>query len=80
MNLVLKETAAALARGADVAQVEAAGRAGLLQAGFGRVDYFEARGADDLRRLEGRFEGGNARVFAAAWLGRTRLIDNWPVG
>ena len=80
MNLVLKETAGALARGADVAQVEAAGRAALLKAGFGRVDYFEARTADDLRRLEGRFEGGQARVFAAAWLGSTRLIDNWPIG
>ena len=79
MNQVLKEIAGALARGADVAQVEAAGRAGLLQAGFERVDYFEVRSAGDLRRLEGRAED-QARILAAAWLGRTRLIDNWPVG
>jgi pantoate--beta-alanine ligase len=77
LNLVLKQTAAAAKAGADVAAVEAAGRAGLEQAGF-EVDYFEVRAADDLRRFEGKADAP-ARVFAAARLGRTRLIDNWPV-
>jgi pantoate--beta-alanine ligase len=78
MNKVLKEIAAAVAQGAPVEQAEAAGRAGLQQAGFEKVDYLEVRGAADLRRFEGKADAP-ARVFAAAWLGRTRLIDNWPV-
>jgi len=79
MNKVLKEIAGAVAQGAPVEQAEAAGRTGLQQAGFDKVDYLEVRAAADLRRFEGRAEAP-ARVFAAAWLGRTRLIDNWPVG
>ncbi|HEX8570071.1 MAG TPA: pantoate--beta-alanine ligase [Caulobacteraceae bacterium] len=78
LNLVLKTAAAAAKAGADAAVVEAAGRAGLEQAGFEAVDYFEVRAAEDLRRFEGKVDAP-ARVFAAARLGRTRLIDNWPV-
>lgn len=79
LHATLNAAAAALARGAEVAGIEAEGRAALLQAGFGPVDYFEARGAEDLRRFERRVDGP-ARLLAAAWLGRTRLIDNTPVG
>ena len=78
LNLVLKTAAAAAKAGADVAAIEAAGRAGLEQAGFEAVDYFEVRAAEDLRRFDGKVDAP-ARVFAAARLGRTRLIDNWPV-
>jgi pantoate--beta-alanine ligase len=78
LNKVLKEIAAAVAQGAPVEQAEAAGRAGLQQAGFEKVDYLEVRGAADLRRFEGKADAPS-RVFAAAWVGRTRLIDNWPV-
>ncbi len=73
-----RPAAAAASAGADVAVVEAAGRAGLEQAGFEAVDYFEVRAADDLARFDGKVDRA-ARVFAAARLGRTRLIDNWPV-
>jgi pantoate--beta-alanine ligase len=51
----------------------------LLQAGFDKVDYVEARGAEDLRRLGPGPIDGPARVLAAARLGRTRLIDNMAV-
>jgi pantoate--beta-alanine ligase len=78
LNKVLREIAGAVARGAPVAQAEAAGRSALLQAGFERVDYFEVRAASDLARFEGKADRP-ARVFAAAFLGKTRLIDNWPV-
>jgi pantoate--beta-alanine ligase len=78
LNRVLQQTAAAAKAGADVGAIEAAGRAGLEQAGFDAVDYFEVRASDDLRRFEGKADRP-ARVFAAARLGRTRLIDNWPV-
>ena len=78
LNKVLKEIAGAVARGAPVEQAEAVGREGLQQAGFEPVDYFEVRAAADLRRFEGKADRP-ARVFAAAFLGKTRLIDNWPV-
>ncbi len=76
VNLALETAVQALAGGAAAAAVEADGRDTLLRAGFERIDYFEARGADDLRRLgPGRLER-DARVLTAAWIGRTRLIDN----
>jgi len=43
-------------------------------AGFA-VDYFEARHADTLRRIE-TVEDGPLRLLVAARLGKTRLIDN----
>jgi pantoate--beta-alanine ligase len=55
----------------------AAGRARLSAAGFA-VDYLEVRGAKSLAPLA-IAEGEPARVLAAAYLGRTRLIDNVPV-
>jgi pantoate--beta-alanine ligase len=53
------------------------GRKALLDAGFDRVDYFEIRDAAKLVRAD-RYQPG-MRVFAAAWLGETRLIDNLSV-
>jgi pantoate--beta-alanine ligase len=50
-----------------------AGMQALLDAGFTRLDYLEMRDATTLALTE-RCEG--ARLFAAAWLGTTRLIDN----
>ncbi len=79
LNLALKAAAAALARGAAVTETEAAGLAGLTAAGFEWIDYFEIRAADDLTRLGPGPIDRPARVFVAARLGRTRLIDNWPV-
>jgi pantoate--beta-alanine ligase len=78
LNVVLRETAKAIAGGADVVRAEGAGRAALLQAGFDSVDYLEARAAEDLARFHHRVDRA-ARVFAAARIGRTRLIDNVAV-
>ncbi len=63
-----------------MAQVEAEAASALLQAGFEQVDYFEARGAEDLRRFGPGPVEGPARVLAAVRLGKTRLIDNMAVG
>ena len=45
--------------------------------GFDSVDYAEVRDADSLERLEA--DNGNARLFVAARIGGTRLIDNMPI-
>lgn len=50
------------------------GRQALLDAGFDKVDYFEIRDADTLEPADGYRPG--LRIFAAAWIGKTRLIDN----
>ena len=52
-------------------------KARLAAAGF-RPDYFEFRRARDLQHPT--LEDTELRIFAAAWLGRARLIDNVPVG
>lgn len=73
----LRATAERLGAGeGDCAALEAAAKARLAAAGF-QPDYFEIRRPDDLRRpLAGDRE---LRLFAAAWLGRARLIDNLAV-
>lgn len=47
----------------------------LLQTGFAKVDYVSFRHSDSLQPL-GVYGGGNVRLFVAAFLGSTRLIDN----
>jgi len=70
------ETVARQARAGD-AQAAPQGRAGLLQAGFAKVDYLEICDAATLEPLTDLDRPG--RVLAAAWLGKTRLIDNIPL-
>lgn len=79
LNVILAEAAEALARGQPVLSVEVDAQEALRQAGFDRVDYFEARGAEDLRRMGPGPVDGPARVLAAVRLGSTRLIDNAAV-
>lgn len=77
----LHKTIAAVARsvaaGAEPAEAEAKAQQGLLAAGFTRVDYVAVRDAGTLAAWQGRSRP--ARVLGAAWLGRTRLIDNVAV-
>lgn len=68
-----------LRAGRPAAEVEAEAVARLTDAGFARVDYVEVRGAGDLARLGPGPITPPARIFAAAVLGRTRLIDNMAV-
>jgi pantoate--beta-alanine ligase len=79
LNAALRSAAEALQGGASVAEAETQGLAALATAGFGKVDYFEVRGADDLARLGPGPVDAPARIFVAARLGKARLIDNWPV-
>jgi pantoate--beta-alanine ligase len=70
----LKESAARIAAGEPIARVTSEGWLAIEAAGFA-VDYFEARHADTLRRIE-TAEDGPLRLLVAARLGKTRLIDN----
>ncbi|MET0065881.1 MAG: pantoate--beta-alanine ligase [Candidatus Thiodiazotropha sp.] len=74
---VLQETAEALSHGeANYARLEQTARETLDRLGF-RTDYFTIRQARDLASPEG--PGQNLVILAAAYLGRTRLIDNLTV-
>lgn len=76
---VLQSLAARLQGGAaPVPALLDEGRAALAAAGFAPIDYLELRSGDDLRPLERALPP--ARLFAAAWLGRVRLIDNLEIG
>jgi pantoate--beta-alanine ligase len=61
----------------DVADAIAWGRVQLQGAGFAKIDYVEICDAETLQPVAE--VSGACRVFAAAWIGRTRLIDNLPI-
>jgi pantoate--beta-alanine ligase len=77
LNLVMHDAIKAVHAGAPVDAVEAEARRHLLAAGFTKVDYVAIRNAETLAPLAARAEPG--RILAAAWLGKTRLIDNMAV-
>ena len=52
-------------------------RQGLKAAGLANVDYVTLADEAALQPLARAV--APCRLFAACWLGRTRLIDNWPV-
>lgn len=79
LNVVLREAGAAARIGAAVPEAEAQAVAALQAAGFGPVDYVAIRRAEDLAAFGADGVDAPARILAAAWLGRTRLIDNLPV-
>jgi len=49
-----------------------------MAAGF-KPDYVEIRRAHDLQRPAPEDAATDLRIFAAAWLGRARLIDNLAI-
>jgi len=73
----LKAAAAAIAGGSDVGEALADAEAAILAGGFDSVDYVALADADSLGRLTELRQP--ARLLAAARIGKTRLIDNWPV-
>ncbi|HYD04845.1 MAG TPA: pantoate--beta-alanine ligase, partial [Reyranella sp.] len=73
----LRDAVQALQAGGDAAPILEKTRAALKSAGFDPIDYVELCDSETLQPLPAAREG--SRLFAAARLGRTRLIDNWPV-
>lgn len=76
LNMVLHETIKAVRAGETIARAEADAARHLLAAGFSSVDYVTLRHAETLAPIEDL--SAPARILAAAWLGKTRLIDNMP--
>ncbi len=79
LNRIIAEMASRLEEAAPAEIVLADGRAAIEAAGFDRIDYLEVRSADLLRPMGPGPVDKPSRVFAAVILGKTRLIDNWPV-
>ena len=75
LNRGLRELAQAVARGEPCRAAEEHALRVLLENGFTSVDYVTVADAETLQPIE-RIGKRPARAFAAAWLRRTRLIDN----
>jgi pantoate--beta-alanine ligase len=77
LNLVLHDAIKEVRSGAAIADVEAEAMRHLLAAGFTGVDYVAIRDANTLGPASA--DDAAKRILAAAWLGKTRLIDNMAV-
>ena len=73
----MREAANAIAAGGNIADILEAAKANILGSGFHKIDYLELRDANRLTVLD--IFAKPARLFAAARIGSTRLIDNIPV-
>ena len=79
LNGVLAQAGAQAATRRPLAAVERDAYAAILKAGFERVDYIAVRRAEDLGVYADGIVDAPGRILAAAWLGKTRLIDNMAV-
>jgi pantoate--beta-alanine ligase len=79
LNVILRDAVAALESGGPIAAIERETHQGLFECGFAPIDYVAVRDATDLSPLPNPHIDRPARLLAAAWVGATRLIDNFPV-
>jgi pantoate--beta-alanine ligase len=77
ISRAMRQAAETIRAGGSVEAALAEGRAALTEAGF-RVDYLVLRNAETLAELANPAIEPR-RMLAAAWLGKTRLIDNIAV-
>jgi pantoate--beta-alanine ligase len=77
LNHVLHDAIKAVRAGESTAEAEAEAARHLTAAGFTDVDYVAIRDAETLAPIADLKRP--ARILAAAWLGKTRLIDNMAV-
>jgi pantoate--beta-alanine ligase len=78
LNQALTEIADQTLNGAPIAGLVQAAKKKIINAGFTKVDYLAVCDPDSLVELE--YVSDSARVLGAAWLGKTRLIDNVVIG
>lgn len=76
LNAAMREAIAAVRAGKAIADAETEAAQKLTAAGFTCIDYVAIREADTLAPVS---DLSHARILAAAWLGKTRLIDNMAV-
>ncbi len=74
LNHIMHDAIKAVRAGEPVAAAEAEAARHIIAAGFTSVDYLAIRDAETLAPISDLARP--ARVLAAAWLGKTRLIDN----
>lgn len=77
LNLVLHDAIKAVRDGEPIAEAEAEAARHLVAAGFTSIDYVAIRDAETLAPVSDRARP--ARILAAVWLGKTRLIDNMEI-
>jgi len=78
LNLGLKQAAQNIFLGESVEKTLNDTKKYLLDSGFDKIDYIEARSEASLEPMEKKLNQA-ARIFAAAYVGKTRLIDNWNI-
>jgi len=76
LHSALQACAAAIRSGTSPDSAATAASAAILAAGFSKVDYVAARNAVTLAPPAPGAAPSSIRLLAAAWLGKTRLIDN----
>ena len=78
LTRALKAAASRAKDGGRISSIEAKAKRDLTKAGFTKVDYVAVRDAETLQPFKAKTKRPG-RVLAAAWLGKTRLIDNCAV-
>jgi pantoate--beta-alanine ligase len=73
LNLILHDAIKEVHAGEPIDEAEAEARRHLVASGFTSVNYVAIRDAETLAPVS---DLSRARILAAAWLGKTRLIDN----
>ena len=74
---ILNRYASAISKGNDIEKCLKLAKKDIQDAGFGKIDYLDLRNEQTLQRCATKEEP--SRLFAAVWLGSTRLIDNISV-
>lgn len=79
IHAAISQVAQRIGAGAAIAEACSDAEATLKTAGFGQIDYVAVRDAETLEVVDNATDRP-LRVLAAAWLGKTRLIDNVAAG